>query len=66
MELYTHNSHRGMTVSLSEAQENAVRMILGLDINFHENGYSCYSDEYLEHLTSALSTVIAADEKKGK
>ena len=66
MELYTHNSHRGMTVSLSEAQENAVRTILGLDIDFHENGYSCYSDKYLEYLTAVLSTVIAADEKKGK
>lgn len=48
----------GTTIELTEAQEEAVVAILGLDIDSNETSYRCYSDESVAMLTEHIKKSI--------
>ena len=48
---------RGLTIELTEAQEEAVIATLGLEVDPDENSYSCYSDEVIKQLTGKLKKI---------
>ena len=48
----------GITIELTDAQEYAVRTILGLDVEVNEDFYQCYDDDTVMRLADSLKKQI--------